>query len=473
MGKILIVDDNLMIQNMLAALIAGMGHQAWAAGSLCEGLQLAERHAVDLVFLDVRLPDGNGLEALPRFRQLAACPEVIVVTGVRDANGANLAVNSGAWDYLQKPLAKHEIVLQIQRALDYHDKKSVVSPRVNLKRDEIYGHSASLSRCLDAVARCAATDISVLITGETGTGKELFARAIHANSDRAGGNFVVVDCAALPEKLLESILFGHVKGAFTGADKTNQGLVAQADGGSLFLDEVGELPLEAQKSFLRVIQEQRFRPVGSEMEVRSDFRLIAASHRDLDVMVRDGAFRSDLYFRLSAFKLHLPPLRERSGDVQDLTMRYIFNLCQKNRLAIKGVLPEVLEILAAYPWPGNVRELIHTIEKAILAEPQNPTLYPFHLPAEIRIAHIRAAADEKAGAHDPGKRVGDATDFPDGLPPLKAFRRMMYDQLEHRYLSRLMEKTGADIGAACRISGLSRSRFYDLIKKHGIAPGLR
>jgi two-component system NtrC family response regulator len=463
------VDDDPMIQRMLAALVTEMGHQAWIAGDLHEGLQLAARQAVDLVFLDVRLPDGKGLEALPRFRRLASVPEVIIITGVLDETGAELAVTSGAWDYLQKPVAKQEIVLQIQRALDYHEKKSAVHPRIHLKRGDIYGHSASLSSCLDAVARCAGTAAGVLITGETGTGKELFARAIHFNSDRAERNFVVVDCAALPEKLLESILFGHVKGAFTGADRARQGLVAQADGGSLFLDEVGELSLEAQKSFLRLIQEKRFRPVGGDAEIESDFRLIAATHRDLEAMVEDGTFRGDLYFRLSAFKLHLPPLRQRSGDVEELTMHYVFNLCQKNRLAIKGVLPEVLEILAAYPWPGNVRQLVNTIEKAILADPHNPTIYPFHLPADIRIAHIRSAVDEKITAPAAFSEP-DPLDFSSPLPPLKQFRRAAYGPIERRYLARLLRESGDDIQKACRISGLSRSRLYDLLKGHKLDP---
>ena len=230
MAHILVIDDDPYFRDLLLEHCSLLGHEANGAASIEEGKEKLAAQPTDLVFLDVRLPDGNGLETLPYIHSLPASPEVIIVTGMGDANGAELAINNGAWDYLQKPLGRQEIILHIRRALDYHEKKAQCATRQNLKRDQIIGESKAMSACLDQVASCSGTDTGVLITGETGTGKELFARAIHANSRRAQGPFVVVDCASLPEQLVTSLLFGHVKGAFTGADSDRQGLVVQGIG---------------------------------------------------------------------------------------------------------------------------------------------------------------------------------------------------------------------------------------------------
>ena len=250
----------------------------------------AGRH--DLVLLDVGLPDGNGLDAIERLRGVESAPQIIIITDENSRNGAELAIRSGAWDYIQKPGSIHDITLSIIRALEYREQRNAEArapaSRV-LKLDGIIGKCPRMRNCFDLVAQAAANDINVLISGETGTGKELFASAIHNNSPRAQKPFVVLDCSALPETLVESILFGHDKGAFTGAEKAREGLVKQADGGTLFLDEVGELPFSVQKAFLRVLQERRFRPIGSAVEIDSDFRLIAATNRDLQNMVHEGA----------------------------------------------------------------------------------------------------------------------------------------------------------------------------------------
>jgi two-component system NtrC family response regulator len=280
-----------------------------------------------VIFLDVRLPDGNGLENLTTFREQPSTPEVIIMTGVGDPDGAELAVKGGAWDYIQKPFSKQEIVLLLHRALDYREKSAQKIP-VILKREHIIGSSSRLQAHLDLLAQAANTDTNVLISGESGTGKELFARAIHQNSVRAGKKFVVVDCTALPENLVESVLFGHKKGAFTGADRTENGLFKYADGGTLFLDEVGELPLSIQKKFLRVLQEHRFRLVGSQQEISSDFRVVAATNRDLEQMVETGDFRQDLLYRLRAFTIELSPLRERFSDTRELTIHHISRICE-------------------------------------------------------------------------------------------------------------------------------------------------
>lgn len=473
MGKIAIIDDDAVFRVLLAEHCKQLGHEAELAGTIEEGRSVLAERPFDLVFLDVSLPDGNGLDSLPFIQGLPSSPEVIIITGMGDANGAELAIKNGAWDYLQKPLARQEIVLHIRRALEYHEKKIQRTAQISLKRDEIVGKSKAISACLDQVAHCAATESGVLITGETGTGKELFARAIHANSQRAAGPFVVVDCASLPETLVESILFGHVKGAFTGANSDSKGLIEQADGGTLFLDEAGELPLETQKNFLRVLQERVFRPVGKDREQKSNFRLIAATNRDLPAMVRQGQFRSDLFFRLNTFTIHLPPLREREGDIEKLVMSFVFTICRRNRLPIKGVVPETLATLAAYPWPGNVRELENILERAIIADPADPVLYPIHLPPEIRLCRIRTMVSRKS---DPSAAEVSTADHgqppsfpaPEPLPPFKEYRRQVTADLEVQYLRRLLREAAGDIARACAVSGLSRSRLYDLLKAHGL-----
>ncbi|MGD9948998.1 MAG: sigma-54-dependent transcriptional regulator [Desulfobulbus sp.] len=472
MGKIAIIDDDAVFRVLLEEHCLQLGHQTKTAANISEGKALLTKHPLDLIFLDVSLPDGNGLEVLPFIQALPSSPEVIIITGMGDANGAELAIKNGAWDYLQKPLTRQEVLLHIRRALEYHEKKLQRSSHISLKRDEIVGKSKAISACLDQVAHCAAAETGVLITGETGTGKEVFARAIHTNSGRAKGPFVVVDCASLPENLVESILFGHVKGAFTGATSDRKGLIEQADGGTLFLDEAGELPLETQKNFLRVLQERVFRPVGKDREHKSDFRVVAATNRDLKEMVEEGSFRSDLYFRLNTFNIHLPPLREREKDVEKLAMSFVFTLCRRNHLPIKGVVPETLEVLSAYPWPGNVRELENTLEKAILADPKDPVLYPIHLPPEIRLSRIRSRVGGKAqeeSESDASAQITSASlTFPDTLLPFKEYRRKLTLDIEKHYLQRLLHESEGDIARACAISDLSRSRLYDLLKIHSL-----
>ncbi|MBW2108709.1 MAG: sigma-54-dependent Fis family transcriptional regulator, partial [Deltaproteobacteria bacterium] len=298
MADILVVDDDKMICEALAAVGRHLGHHVTCALSLGQGLREAGSGKFDVIFLDVRLPDGDGLKALSRISEKPSSPEVIVITGEGGPDSADMAIRNGAWDYVEKPLSMETVSLFLARALRYREGKQTKRLATLLKRDGIIGNSAQIKACLDLVARAANTDSNVLITGETGTGKELFARAIRENSARTSRNFVVVDCAALPENLVESVLFGHKKGAFTGADRDRDGLIRQADTGTLFLDEVGELPLSIQRTFLRVLQERSFRPVGGKTELTSDFRVVAATNGDLDKLVAQGRFRRDLLFRL-------------------------------------------------------------------------------------------------------------------------------------------------------------------------------
>jgi len=463
MAHILLIDDDAILKETIGALMRRLGHAFTWAGSLDEGRRALVHGRFDVVLLDLRLPDGYGLDIMAELRGAPGAPEIIIVTGQEDPEGAALAIKSGAWDYIQKPLTPNRVTLPLTRALEYRAQKAARRPRAVLKREAIIGVGPAMEACLDMVAQAADSDASVLVTGETGTGKELFARAIHANSQRGNNNFVVVDCAALPETLVESVLFGHVKGAFTGADRDRDGLFKLADGGTLFLDEIGELSLGIQKTFLRVLQDGRFRPVGSKNELQSDFRLLAATNRDLGVMAAGGVFREDLLYRLRTIIITLPPLRNRVEDVKPLAIHYMNRLCERYRLPTKGFAEEFFQALAAYSWPGNVRELCSTMERVLLQHRTEPVLYPKHLPDEIRIQVLNARGSaEPAGPPHPEEPHLAA------VPPWKEYRRQALDAAEQSYLQELLTAAGGNVARASRLSGLSPSRLYDLFRKYNL-----
>jgi two-component system, NtrC family, response regulator len=468
MANILIVDDDPLVTDSLRQVIERMGHTASAAASLAEALQMVPEGGYDIVFCDVRMPDGAGLDILPKIRGASPAPEVIIITGYGDPDGAELAIRKGAWDYVEKPLSVRDVMLSVERALQFREKRQPAPNTVALKAEGIVGEGPKISACLDSLARAASSDANVLITGETGTGKELFAWAIHRNSARAARSFVVVDCAALPETLVESTLFGHLRGAFTGADKPREGLVKQADGGTLFLDEIGELSISVQKAFLRVLQERRFRPVGGGQEVSSDFRLIAATNRDLEAMIASGRFREDLLFRIRTLVLELPPLRDLKENIRDLVLHYVVKLCEQSGVPMKSFSPEFLAALTAYGWPGNVRELIQALEKAIVSAGGDPVLFPNHLPEHIRIRLAREAVLQKRLPQPSAEEA--SPNGTAGSMSLKDFREAELARAERDYLRSLMRKTGGAVAEACRVSGLSRSRLYTLLKKYAISP---
>ncbi|WP_084032191.1 sigma-54-dependent transcriptional regulator [Desulfonatronum lacustre] len=511
---VLIIDDDKIICNVLSKKILRLGYDVQCAHSLRKGLELVERYNFDVVFLDVRLPDGNGLEALPTINRGSKPPEVIIITGESDPDGAELAIRNGAWDYVQKPSSLKSMLLPLIRALQYREKKPCAGLKA-LKVNGIVGRSPRIKACFDLLAQAAESDMSVLVTGETGTGKELFARAIHENSARAKGRFVIVDCATLHENLVESELFGSVKGAFTGADSLREGLIIKADGGTLFLDEVGELPLSVQKKFLRVLQEHRFRKVGDNREIKSNFRLVCATNQDLEAMTQAGAFRQDLLFRLRSMHIQLPALIDRREDIKELTVHHMNTVCEQYGLPTKGMSPEFTEALMNYDWPGNVRELFGTLENVLVSARKEPILYPQHLPMEVRIKAKKACLRKghKSSNHaqlpdfsevprqvEPEERGAPVEDMeapvvepalnsaravPDfvfsesesvkasalmakDLPTLRELREQTVSALEREYIHEILRRVGHDLPEVLRLSGISRARFYELLKKHSI-----
>jgi two-component system NtrC family response regulator len=461
--KILIIDDDEMMCKAMSVLLKEIGaFKVKCAFTLEEGLERALTESFDLVLLDVMLPDGDGLTILKKVKESQSRPEVIIITASGDADAAELAIKSGAWDYIEKRASIKEMILPLTRALEYRKEKLTQKIPIALRRDGIIGDSPKMQACYDALAKVSSSDTTVFISGETGAGKELFAHAVHKNSQRSKHPFVIVDCASLPENLVESILFGHVKGAFTGADQAREGLIQQADGGTLFLDEVGELPLSVQKSFLRVLQEHRYRPVGAKREYESDFRLVVATNRDLEDLARKGTFREDLLFRLRSFIMEIPPLRERPEDIKEIVRYHINRICDRYGKESKGISNEFFDVLMSYAWPGNVRELVNAVEAAVTSTGDDPTLYQVHLPTHIRIEIARNSIESISSGY--GNR-GNAKGHIGNLPDWKEFRRTS----EKEYIQELISLSENSVIKACRISGLSRSRIYDFLKKHHLS----
>lgn len=508
MARILIIDDDTLFREMLSSAMELENHLVVGASSIAETLPLLQSEPFDLVFLDVGLPDGDGLALIPTIRQGPVPPEIIIITGDGHADGAEQAIRNGALDYIRKPMSLADMKQTVIRALLY--RKGITQLR-EPERDGIVGNSSPMQRCYRQLAEAASSEAAVLITGETGTGKELFARAIHRNSLRASGPFVTVDCGAIAKTLTESELFGHERGAFTGADRQRHGLVLQADGGTLFLDEVGELALPQQRTFLRVLEDQRFRPVGGKTELFSNFRLVAATNRSLTDMVNRGTFRKDLMFRLQAIHMHLPPLRERLEDVPELALLFVERGCARYGFGHKTLNDAYLRELAGYTWPGNVRELLHVVEQSLIRGRYAAELLPEHLPSSVRVAVARFRIGKgtggdvsppldpalaQAGRRGPGGRAaGSATpawfqkDEPEGadsqdagsaqnddasassgsaLPEWKEFRDAALHDAERSYLDRLLRLADGNVTRASELAGISRQRLYAMMRKHGI-----
>jgi two-component system, NtrC family, response regulator len=472
MSSLLIIDDSGVPPEEITRDVVAQGHVLFRSTTIAAAVAYGDTTPVDVAFLGSGCRDASLSEALRLLRGIPSHPEVIVLRTEGTPEEAAQAITGGAWDYIENPASSRLFSLVLSRVLHYRAQRGgVPSVKRAWKFDGIVGGSPQMRACIELAAQAADSDANVLITGETGTGKELIAVAIHANSARANGNFVVVDCAALPENLVDSTLLGHERGAFTGADKAHVGLIKQADGGTLFLDEIGELPLSAQKSFLRVLQERRFRPVGGTAEVVSDFRIVAASNRNLDELTNRGEFRKDLLFRVRAFTVDLSPLRERREDIADLIRYHVPLLCERMGLPAKDVSGDFFEIAERYSWPGNVREVVNALERSIGAARHDSTIFATHLPNYVRIHLAQEAVQHRPESDSPKGNTREESS--PQLPSLAQIRSAAMDETERRYLTELLSLTHGDISEACRISQLSRSRLYALLKQYGIHSSLR
>jgi DNA-binding NtrC family response regulator len=370
-GRILVADDEAEVRGALAELLAGWGHAVDVAADGQEALKKATETRPDVVVSDLVMPRLDGIWLLRALRDELPEVPVVFLTGRASIDAAVEAIREGAYDFLEKPVDPARLRVTIDRALEKRatlQEVAVLRRRLKLEgtdRDFI-GASGSMRKVFELIRKVAPSKTSVMITGQSGTGKEMVARAIHDLSPRRERPFVAINCGAIPASLLESEIFGHEKGAFTGADARRQGCFELADGGTLFLDEIGELSFELQSKFLRVIEEERLRRLGGKSEIAVDVRVICATHRELKDLIQARAFREDLYFRLAVFQLHLPPLRERREDIPPLVQHFVEKFAGDTNKRVRGATPEALETLAAYAWPGNIRELRNTVERAMI-----------------------------------------------------------------------------------------------------------
>ena len=399
-ARILVVEDRDSLRGMLERALAGEGYEVTSAADGRAGIAHLEAQGFDLVLTDLKLPGADGLEVLSASRRTQPATPVVVLTGYGTVATAVEAMKRGALDFLEKPVELDDLFRLVAEALSGGG-----DPVAALEVEgapPLVGSHPRLRAALRLLRRVAPTDSTVLLTGESGTGKELFARALHALSGRRGGPFVAVNCAAIPETLLENELFGHEKGAFTGADRRQAGRFEAAAGGTLFLDEVGELGPAVQGKVLRVLEERTFERVGGSHTLTAEVRLVAATNRPLDRMVDDGGFRSDLFYRLAVFPIELPPLRDRSSDVPDLARHLVERLAARHGLAEPRLAAETLDLLSAQPWPGNVRELANVLERAVILHPGGT----------VRTADLALLLGGPEGDDEPGRirRALEATD---------------------------------------------------------------
>jgi DNA-binding NtrC family response regulator len=448
MSRLLVVDDDAESCAVVAEALRAEGYRVETALDGSAALALATAQPFDVVIADIRMPDVDGLTLLQQLRRLAPETSVILMTAFGTAEAALQAIRDGAYDYVSKPLRLEEVLLTIRRALEQRrlareapGSADSLSEAAGLRH--IVGASPRMIEVFKLIARVAPTRSPVLITGESGTGKEVVARALHDHGGRAAAPFVAVNCAGLAEGLLESELFGHVRGAYTGAVQARRGLFEAADGGTIFLDEIGDVSPNLQAKLLRVLGEGEIRPVGGNETSRVDVRIIAATNKDLPAEVRQGRFREDLFYRLHVVTLHLPPLRERAEDIPALAHHFLRKYAEENKKEIRGFAPEALRLLEAHPWPGNVRELEHAVERAV-AVSHHAQILPEDLPE-----HLAPAAAAPLAAL--------------GLDPLQL---VTLDELTRRYVSRVLAAAGGNKTRAAAILGVDRRTLYRMLERY-------
>jgi two-component system nitrogen regulation response regulator GlnG len=464
MPVLLVIDDEPPILHAFRRIFREPEVTLLTAATATRGVELATSRQPDAIILDVELPDMSGLEAFSRIRAFDPRIPVIFITGHGTTETAIEATKLGAYDYLFKPLELDELTELVARAFQTSRLMRVPpvlasEPAEDLSADAIIGRCPAMREVYVAIGRVAPQDVTVLILGESGTGKESVARAIYHHSRRSGGSYRAINCAAIPETLLESELFGHEKGAFTGADRLRIGKFEQSSGGTCFLDEIGDMTPLTQAKILRVVQDGQFERVGGNEPLRSDVRLIAATNRDLEQMVAEGQFRADLYYRLNVFTIRMPPLRERGDDLRLLTEHFVRRFGRELGKEVYEIAPEVHEILRQYPWPGNVRELQSVLKQALLYA-TGPVLVPDFLPPVVRSGPPPASADGTGQA--PWERFVEER--------LRAGSENLYAEwlalTEQHLLSRVMEHTGGNLSRAARILGINRRTLR--IKLHAL-----
>jgi two-component system nitrogen regulation response regulator NtrX len=457
---ILVVDDEAGVRASLTGILSDEGYAAQAVDSGEAALAILEARRFDLVLLDVWLPGADGLEVLGRIREADSELPVVVISGHGTIETAVKAVRMGAQDFVEKPLSLEKTLLAVRNALSRRRLEAevrVLKQQLG-ERYVMVGESAAVERLRAEIAQAAPTNGRALIFGENGTGKELVARAIHARSRRASGPFVEVNCAAIPEELIESELFGHAKGAFTGALTTRKGKFELADGGTLFLDEVGDMSLKTQAKVLRALQENRIEPVGGAGSVSVDVRVIAATNKNLEEEIRAGRFRDDLYFRLNVIPFHVPPLRERRGDVPLLAHHFMQVLSAEHGRRPREISPSALDVLTRLPWPGNVRELRNIIERLVIMTP-GERIEVDDLPSSLPVVLPGAERPTGGGSGvEPGERG-----------TLAAAR----EEFEKGYILERYRESGGNMSRTAEALGVERSNLYRKMKAFGILPSRR
>ncbi|MGD9290159.1 MAG: sigma-54 dependent transcriptional regulator [Desulfobacterales bacterium] len=452
-SKILVVDDDNAHRMMLCTLIGGWGYTVSEANDGAVAIDQVKDQSYDLVLMDVRMVQVSGLEALEQIKTYNPAIPVVIMTAYSSVDTAVKALKAGAHDYLTKPLDFDKLKLTIERALEHtrlkkENRQLKESLGRHFDRQNIIGQSPAMIRLLETVAQVAPSEATVLITGESGSGKELIAGAIHYNSSRKDGPFVKLNCAAITETLLESELFGHEKGAFTGADRRKEGRFYQAHGGSLFLDEVSEMSLVMQVKLLRVLQEREFTRVGGDKTIQVDVRLIAATNKNLTDLIHQGEFREDLYYRLNVVDMELPPLRRRQEDIPLLAQHFLKIFAAKNHKQIKGFTPRAMDLLIRHDWPGNVRELMNAVERTVVLSRSDYL-------SEKEFPMFAGTADKKSGA------LGDTAivEF-NGNRPL--------EEVEKATILETLKAAGGNKSETARRLGITRKTLHKKLKAYGV-----
>ena len=456
-ARILVIDDEAEIRRSVRMILEYEGYDVQEASSGPEGLALIEREAPDLVFMDIRMPGLDGLEALQRIRQINDALPVVIISGHGTVSTAVEATKLGAFDFIEKPLASERVLVTIRNALDstrLQDENRSLKRAVEA-RYQMVGESPSLRGIWDSIKRAAPTNATVLLLGESGAGKELVARSIHRNSLRSRERFVQVNCAAIPEELIESELFGHEKGSFTGATEKQIGKFEQADRGTIFLDEVGDMSAKTQAKVLRVLQEGEVERLGSARTIKVDVRVIAATNKDLEAEIERGTFREDLYFRLSVIPIKVPPLRERREDIPALVRHFADLFGRENNRRPQRFTPAALEFMQKARWKGNVRELRNTVERLLIMTPGD-VIDVDDLRDVVRPDVKPAAASVEAGAGGPPNHLSPNT--------LREFK----ESAERRFLVEKLRENAWNISKTAEVIGTPRSNLYKKLEQYAI-----